>query len=145
MTVTTIDHSEREELRELWHEAINGTVALAANLAEAHEEITKLRERCEAYKGQVESGAAEIERLRAERDLWIARCAGALWMIPGHVTLGDIRLTVKWAQTMLPVEQPPPEAGTIGPGTYTLERVERGVYRIADPPTDEQAIDKSEG
>jgi cob(I)alamin adenosyltransferase len=65
MTVTTIDHSEREELRELWHEAINGTVALAANLAEAHEEITKLRERCEAYKGQVESGAAEIERLRA--------------------------------------------------------------------------------
>jgi uncharacterized coiled-coil DUF342 family protein len=64
MTVTTIDHSEREELRELWHEAINGTVALAANLAEAHEEITKLRERCEAYKGQVESGAAEIERLR---------------------------------------------------------------------------------
>lgn len=31
---------------------------------EAADEIERLRERCEAYKGQVQAGAAEIERLR---------------------------------------------------------------------------------
>jgi len=29
-------------------------------------EIERLRERCEAYKGQVEAGSHEIERLRSE-------------------------------------------------------------------------------
>lgn len=33
-------------------------------LLAAADEIERLRERCLAYKGQVESGAAEIERLR---------------------------------------------------------------------------------
>ncbi len=41
-------------------EAIDVTVA-----EEGAAEIERLRERCEAYKGQVEAGAHEIERLRA--------------------------------------------------------------------------------
>ncbi len=40
--------------------------ASRAELLEA--EIERLRERCEAYKGQVKAGAAEIERLRAALD-----------------------------------------------------------------------------
>lgn len=40
---------------------------------EAADEITKLTERCSAYKGQVEAGAAEIARLRS--DLATARKA----------------------------------------------------------------------
>lgn len=34
-------------------------------LDSANEEIERLRERCQAYKGQVEAGADKIERLRA--------------------------------------------------------------------------------
>lgn len=33
------------------------------------DEITRLRERCQAYKGQVECGAAEIERLRGAYEI----------------------------------------------------------------------------
>jgi len=33
---------------------------------ELEAEIERLRERCEAYKGQVEAGSHEIDRLRAE-------------------------------------------------------------------------------
>lgn len=36
--------------------------------AGAEELIDRLTERCESYKGQVQAGAATIERLRAERD-----------------------------------------------------------------------------
>lgn len=41
-------------------------------MREAADEIERLTERCEAYKGQVEAGAAEIERLRktAEAVCW---------------------------------------------------------------------------
>jgi hypothetical protein len=34
-------------------------------MLDAADEIERLTERCAAYKGQVEAGAAEIERLRA--------------------------------------------------------------------------------
>lgn len=37
----------------------------AENCEKAADEIERLTARCEAYKGQVEAGAAEIERLRA--------------------------------------------------------------------------------
>lgn len=37
---------------------------IAHRIAWQHQEIERLRERCEAYKGQVEAGAVEIERLR---------------------------------------------------------------------------------
>lgn len=33
--------------------------------AEAADEIERLQQQCESYKGQVEAGAKEIERLRA--------------------------------------------------------------------------------
>jgi predicted RNase H-like nuclease (RuvC/YqgF family) len=42
--------------------------SLREDIAADTEEIETLRERCEAYKGQVEAGAKEIERLKAERD-----------------------------------------------------------------------------
>jgi chromosome segregation ATPase len=45
--------------------AETGVSALTGYLDSANETITKLEERCSAYKGQVESGASEIERLRA--------------------------------------------------------------------------------
>jgi chromosome segregation ATPase len=41
----------------------------------AADEIERLRERCEAYKGQVEAGSAEITRLRASRDEVVEECA----------------------------------------------------------------------
>jgi hypothetical protein len=43
MTIVTIDHSDRDEYRELWHEAINNTVALAQRFAEARAQIDRLR------------------------------------------------------------------------------------------------------
>ncbi len=36
-----------------------------AEIARQGADLERLRERCEAYKGQVKAGAAEIERLRA--------------------------------------------------------------------------------
>lgn len=41
-------------------------LVVAGQEAAAH--ITRLEERCAAYKGQVEAGAAEIERVAKERD-----------------------------------------------------------------------------
>lgn len=46
---------------------------------ESADEITRLRERCEAYKGQVECGAAEIERLRAREDRLLRAAIDATW------------------------------------------------------------------
>jgi len=37
---------------------------MRSQLTEASTEIERLTERCAAYKGQVEAGAAEIERLK---------------------------------------------------------------------------------
>jgi predicted RNase H-like nuclease (RuvC/YqgF family) len=39
--------------------------SLARDLQAAEARVEKLEERCSAYKGQVEAGASEIERLRA--------------------------------------------------------------------------------
>lgn len=46
----------------------NETAKAWTKLTESQEEeIAKLHERCEAYKGQVKSGEMEIERLKADR------------------------------------------------------------------------------
>ena len=47
------------------------------------EEIAELRE--------------EIERLRHDRDLWQARCIGAIWLIPDEITYGELRGAAKQA------------------------------------------------
>jgi chromosome segregation ATPase len=51
----------------LIEDGLNSTVritTLTTQLEAERERATKAEERCEAYKGQVEAGAKEIERLR---------------------------------------------------------------------------------
>lgn len=61
-------HAERSD-SPIAHEAAGALAAQAANIADrdgdlerAEEQYVKLTERCAALKGQVEAGAAEIER-----------------------------------------------------------------------------------
>jgi hypothetical protein len=57
--VDNSDYVAREVLRAL-------TNRLIVSPQRLRDEIERLRERCEAYKGQVEAGAAEIGRLKAQ-------------------------------------------------------------------------------
>lgn len=74
--------------------------------AEAADEIERLRERCEAYKGQVEAGAAEIERLRQ-------RC-GALDALEraGQAEIDKLRAQVE-QQQWKPIETAPRDGSMI--------------------------------
>lgn len=44
---------------------------------------------------------AEIERLRAERDLWESRCLGALWLVPEEKTCGELQEAARRARALL--------------------------------------------
>lgn len=62
--------------------------------------------RCEATfsKGiakNIEEAVDEIERLRADRDLWKARCLGALWLVPDEKTCGELQEAAKTARQLL--------------------------------------------
>lgn len=51
----------------------------------------------EVARTTVRDAAAEIERLMAERDLWQARCFGALWLVPDEKTCGDLQEAARLA------------------------------------------------
>lgn len=52
-------------IERLRSESVNWSASCGELFGEAADEIDRLRERCAAYKGQVEAGAGEIARLRA--------------------------------------------------------------------------------
>lgn len=61
-STTDIINRLRDSLR-----PVNPPLLRNADIAAAANEIERLRERCEGYKGQVEAGAIVIEHLRANR------------------------------------------------------------------------------
>lgn len=50
------------------------------------------------FKKLIEDLRAEIERLRAERDMWQARATAMFWTMDGNVTAGELR--AKTAQAL---------------------------------------------
>ena len=78
-------------------------------------ELAKLQERCEAYKGQVEAGAAEIAKLRAALNycrMMASRDGPPIAMATN--ILNEIEETAKDA---LRDEQSPPTARQVTDGT----------------------------
>jgi len=70
--------------------ALEVHAATSTALAERGATIERLEGRCAAYKGQVEAGAAEIERLTKERDEALAdlktAAEDAAYLLPAKVT-----------------------------------------------------------
>jgi 5-formyltetrahydrofolate cyclo-ligase len=51
--------------------------------------------------------AAMIERLQAERNLWEARCIGAVWLLPDELKFGELQDAAKRAAELLANQQIP--------------------------------------
>ena len=58
--------------------------------------VGRLRDRSDHYIAQhamdtMDAAADEIERLRAERDMWHARAVAMFWKLPDDTLCGDLR------------------------------------------------------
>ena len=54
-------------------------------------EILDIESRGFGGKPWAAEAAAEIERLRTERDIWRARAFAMFWRLPDHLTLGELQ------------------------------------------------------
>ena len=53
-------------------------------------------------RAQLEEARREIEKLKAERDLWQARAFAMFWRLPGDTLIGDLQRDTEKARAFLP-------------------------------------------
>lgn len=108
---------EQQLARRITHES-SATATKAFNLHTALARLLEHPEETEAARAALfdnrpladwecpaPAAEGEIERLRAERDLWEARCVAAFWMIPDHVTVGELQDAAERAAALIKIER----------------------------------------